>query len=112
MITRDQLLKITVVGTSIENVWNGLFYAVPTTDQLVTAIQLDIEDRRETLDSDPVNESHLDSIVSDLLALVQVVEHGDTLNAGPVVIAKCEIGKLIYSRMSIFVAKDKDKDEQ
>lgn len=106
MIISEEILKVTVAGTSVENVWNGLFYGIPTTDQLKEAINFDIEGKREELDSDPVGNSHLDSIISDWFALVQVVEHSDTLNAGPVVIAKCEIGKLIYSPGRIFVYKD------
>ncbi len=103
MMVKKQILKVTVAGTSVDNVWSGLFYGTPSTSQLKEAMHIDIENKREDFDDIPVANSHFDSIISDWFALVQVVEHGDTLNAGPVVIAKCQVGEIIYSETSIFV---------
>ncbi len=102
MITRDKILKVTVTGASIDTSWSGLFLVNPTIGQLKAAMHLDIEAKREEFDGDPVGNSFMDRIISDWFALVQIVTHSDTLNAGPVVIAKCEIGKLTYDPVSIF----------
>ena len=105
MIIKEQLLKVTVAGTSVDNLWNGLFYGTPSTAQLKEAMHIDIENKREDFDAAPSANAHFDSIISDWFALIQVVEHGDTLNAGPVVIAKCQIGEIIYSEASVFEEK-------
>jgi len=78
----------------------GLFYGVPTIAQLKGAIRLTIEKVREDFDSDPT--TCLKEYIKDLFSLQIVVEHGDTLNAGPVVIAQCEIGQITYTPTSIY----------
>ena len=105
MIAKEPILKVTVAGALVDNVWSGLFYGTPTTVQLKEAMHIDIENKRADFDSAPAANAHFDSIISDWFALVQVVEHGDTLNAGPVIIAKCQIGEIIYSGASIFKEK-------
>lgn len=102
MIIKEQVLKVTVTGTSVDNVWSGFFFGTPTKLQLKKAINIDIESKREDLDTPTVNVL-LDSIISDWFTLVQIVEHGDTLNAGPVIIARCQIGEIIYSEVGIFI---------
>ena len=102
MIFIEKILEVLVEGTSVENPWDGLFCGVPTVKQLTEAMRIDIEALRERFDSDPKGEQPLDSVIGDWFALLTVVEHGDTLNAGPVRIAKCEIGRITYSPVNIF----------